>query len=315
MDGRAPEVQVLGRTEVGIMTRTHPTRITAIVAIVAAAGALLTGCSLVSGGTFVETREPLHTSVGASPVDAGKPTAGLCWRATYDGAIRYADWDPVDNCGPVSCSKTHQLYTFAVLPLALQHSGQEFNSSDTLITSIRSDAEATCQNYLDERVGQVDNQDGRFELKTFVPLRAEWKAGARWVRCDLNVFKIGSRLSDPTLENLPSFATLKGELTSDPAQFDLCSTVPGGSIADGPRASNAVFASCKGNPQWQMVRYAHLPGVAAGAAYPTPGEWAASFQALCAPMVDARHVAVPIYPTKTEWAGQTYAFECWAGRK
>jgi Septum formation len=289
-------------------------RVTSAIAVIAAAGAMLTGCTLASGGTFAETREPLHSSAGASPVDAGKPSAGQCWRATYDGAIQYADWNPVDNGGPVSCSKTHQLYTFAVLPLALQHSGEEFNSSDVLVSAISSDADATCQNYLDERVGRVDNQNGRFQLKAFVPLRAEWQKGARWVRCDLNVFKIGSRLSDPTLEDLPSFATVKGELTSDPGQFDLCSSVAGGTVVDGPRATGAVFASCTGNPQWQMLRYAHMPGAASGAAYPTPAAWASAFQELCAPLAGAGQVAVPIYPTKTQWAGGTYAFECWAAR-
>ena len=289
-------------------------RMVAVAALAAAAGMLLAGCSA-TRGAYTETREPLHGSASVLPVDAGKPTAGLCWRATYDGAIQYADWNPADNGGPVSCAKTHQLYTYAVLPLALTHSGTEFDSSDTLVASIASDASDTCSNYLDDNVGQVDNQDGRFEYKPFVPLRSEWKAGARWVRCDINVFKIGSSLSDPTLENLPSFSTLESELSSDPGQFDLCTSVSGGSISGGPRAPNAVFASCAGDPQWRMIRYAHLPDIAAGAPYPTAAAWADAFQTLCSPLVDSKHVAVPVYATKSEWANQNYAFECWAGRK
>src|ERR1700748_869488 len=111
------------------MTRTHRMRVTSAIAVIAAAGAMLTGCSLASGGPFAETREPLHATAGAPVVDAGKPTSGECWRLTYDGASQSAEWSPVDNGGRVSCAKTHQLYTFAVLPLALEHSGEEFNSS------------------------------------------------------------------------------------------------------------------------------------------------------------------------------------------
>jgi hypothetical protein len=203
----------------------------------------------------------------------------------------------------------------AVLPLESSHPGAEFNAQDTLEPSILTDAQSTCEHYQDEHIGRVDNQDGRFYYKAFVPVRSEWNAGARWVRCDIHVIKIGSTLAHPALENLPSYATLKKQLRSDPSQFDLCASVPGGTIAAGPRASGAVYASCTGNPQWQLLEYLNLPVPSDGFPYPSASQWKSYFETECVTLADPTQVPVPIYPTKAEWADGNYGFECWAGNK
>jgi hypothetical protein len=133
------------------------------------------------------------------------------------------------------------------------------------------------------------------------------------VRCDLIVFRVGSLIADPELENLPTFATLKRQIKSDSHQFDLCTTVPGGTVDQGPRAAGAVFASCH-SPQWTLFHY--FLDDSSGTAYPTLTQWQAQYEAECAPFgVASGARAVPLYPSAKEWEGGNHGFECWGTSK
>jgi hypothetical protein len=268
----------------------------------------LSGCATTFGTSLAHTKAPAKTGlVGKAAHNA--PKVGSCWRGADQHGVPQLDWDLEDDSAPVNCSRPHQLYTGAVLPLPSTTSNIE-SSQGQINAYVYDPAQQACSNYIQKNLGGPDDQNGRFEFKVYLPSEADWAAGARWVRCDLTVFKVGSPVADPELENLPSFATLKHQIQSDSHQFDLCTNVPGGTVAAGPRAAGAVFASCSGDPQWTFFHY--FGDGATDPSYPTPAEFKAQFEAQCAPFGAASGAhAVPWYPTPKEWADGTHGFECW----
>src|SRR6202012_3286919 len=80
--------------------RMHKTRLVGSLAALAAAAFALAGCSLL----------PAAISVAHTPAPT-VPTVGECWNTTNANADNWADWE---GKAPVSCAKSHVLYTYAV---------------------------------------------------------------------------------------------------------------------------------------------------------------------------------------------------------
>jgi hypothetical protein len=267
----------------------------------------LSGCATTFGTSLAHTKASTKTGLVGKAAH-GAPKVGSCWRAKDEHGVPQADWVVAVDGAPVNCSKTHQLYTVAVLPLPSTTPKVE-SSHGQINGYVYAPAEQACVTYIKKSIGSPDDQNGRFEYKPYLPSEADWKAGARWVRCDLTAFKVGSLVADPELENLPTFATLKHQIDSDSHQFDLCTNVPGGTVAQGPRAAGAVFASCD-SPQWALLHY--VPGNSTSTAYPTLAQWQAQYEAECAPFGIASGArAVPVYPSAKDWADGNHGFECW----
>lgn len=252
-----------------------------------------------------------HSKSALAPGLAGKagyhaPTVGSCWPAPADHSSLQPDWNVSQDGGPVKCSKPHQLYTAAVVALPGSVPRDEY-SQGQFNQDVYTAGEQACVDFIKKNIGTPDDQNGRFEYKSYLPVKKDWAAGARWVRCDLIVFKLGSSIDAPDLENLPSYATLKGQFAAH--DFDLCTNVAGGTVAKGPRAAGAVFASCD-NAQWTYFHY--FSDNNPNPSYPTPAQFKAEFQALCTQFGTASgaHV-VPWYPSRQDWADGDQGFECW----
>lgn len=269
----------------------------------------LSGCATAIGTSTAPTKASTKTGLVGKAAH-GAPNVGSCWRAKDAHGVPEADWVVAVDGGPVNCSTTHQLYTVAVLPLPNTTPNVE-TSQGHINGDVYAPAEKACVTYITKNIGSPDDQNGRFEYKPYLPSEADWKAGARWVRCDLTVFKVGSLVADPELEDLPTFATLKHQIDSDSHQFDLCANVPGGTAAQGPRAAGAVFASCD-SAQWTLFHYFPVNSTA----FPTLTQWQAQYDAQCAPFgVASGTRAVPLYPSAQEWADGNHGFECWGTSK
>src|ERR1700761_3595251 len=164
----------------------------AIVAILGLALAGCTGLGTVSG----------HL-VGLTT----KPKVGDCWTTSFAQAQKTEDWE---GTGAVSCSKPHQTYTYAVTKL-----GKHFSYSSWLTAKgdIRTDVDQAaldaCKAENKKILPELTVKEALLVPTYYVPSVAMWGAGARWVRCDIGVIKVGSLVSSPKFANLQSFAQLK----------------------------------------------------------------------------------------------------------
>ena len=281
-----------------------------VVALSVAMATTLSGCVAVAGNVTEQITHGAALKQHQSGVDAYKPAVGDCWKATYNGDIQYADWTTKP---PISCSEPHQLYTFAVLQLQLPHSGSAYSRGYEK-SSVSNDALNTCQSYQNHQYGDAPPLDGLLKLKVYIPRNAQWNLGARWVRCDFNVFAVGSSISNPKLANLPPLSVIKAQLISDTGRFDYCINNPNATASTGLKIKGAVFASCTADPQWTLKSYMSPP-FATTTGYPTLTQFQSIYQQQCADRFgDAAHVTYAYFPTKSDWAQGNDESECWAGR-
>jgi hypothetical protein len=150
------------------------------------------------------TRSPLRALVGAllaaavtgtvltsaltSPADAAssRPEVGSCHSTTYAESAAISDTD-----APISCDRTHTSRTIAVKDLR----GAAFHDNETLakagyracapelVTALGSSASARAQS--------------AYNFVFFTPTKAQIKAGARWVRCDIVLVGVKTLLALP----------------------------------------------------------------------------------------------------------------------
>lgn len=272
----------------------------------------LSGCATVIGTGFIQSAardaHESHVAKINSSKNAGKPHIGDCWVAT----VSYADYATWGKRAAVSCSTPHQLYTFAVPALAEPHKSDSYlDKNENITDSVYNDGYNTCSGA--EATDLADfAYDSRVYLEFYFPSTAEWKRGARWMRCDFGIVAVGSSYAHPKFENLPAFSALHTTMQNAPYKFNLCTNDPGGV---GPEGANAVFADCSANPQWTLHGGGELP-VRNHGAYPTAAEMTNAYDNSCKNVyTDATHVTYAYYPSKTDWQNGDYEFECWIGRK
>lgn len=239
---------------------------------------------------------------------------GQCWIASVKDVDFFADWD---GSPAVSCHGPHQLYTFGVPALEGTHVPQEklFGSKGYVNGSIESDAIQTCTNAQNAALGNTDDTVARIDTLPLLPDQSQWNAGARWVRCDVGVYAVGSPVSKPAFEDLPASDVLFRELKEAPSQFDLCVSVPDSSDPDGPDSAGALYVDCRDHPQWALHGYQYI---VAGSVddYPSLADMQAEYQTSCEnPYSDATHITFAHYPTKYDWDDGDNRFECWIGEK
>lgn len=280
--------------------------------IAAALSVALSGCATVVGTSLLQSADKAAHAKKVAAVNAkknaGKPHAGECWVST----VSYADYDTWGKRPPVACSKPHQLYTFAVLPLQEPHKSKSLIGQDGEIPdSIYEDGYNVCDQAQTTYLADFP-YDSRVYLEFYFPETNQWKNGARWIRCDFGIVAVGSSYAHPKFENLPAFHPLRKLMEDAPYTFNLCTNDPGGI---GPKGANAVVADCAANPQWVLHGGGELP-VRNNNAYPTPAELTGAYNNSCRNVyTDSTHVTFPYFPSKADWANGDYGFECWIGRK
>jgi hypothetical protein len=283
-------------------------RVAVTAVIVVSLGLALTGCVATAGNIAVHALVQARSAAAV----AGKPRAGECWQGTFKHADGDANWE---GRPPVNCSVAHQLYTFAAPTLAKTHRGKLFDEKGYVYEAIWDDALDTCEGAESPEISNVDDTVARIYLAEFMPEEAQWDAGARWVRCDVGVIAVGSSVAHPSFDRMPSMTALNTAIGLAPAQFDFCVNDPGGVGSGGPKGSNAVYADCRDNPEWELQEYQSIIQ-GDDTSYPTPEQLKAQYELSCArAYADATHVTYAYYPSKSDWDSGYQQLECWVGRK
>jgi hypothetical protein len=268
-----------------------------------AATAVLAGCSLLPS---------VHNTT--APETTTSPTVGLCWNASVTHANNWSDWEGGDA---VPCSDSHTLYTYQVGKISGESVGSWASPNDpsSLRDAVQTKADAACSisTLLPHQKWNQQLIDDFF----FVPTEAQWKAGARWVRCDVGVLATGTTLDNESFTALPSkISTLVTSVSSDPVRYEFCMNSTESVTDVGPLDNTqATIADCSASPQWTLAAHGNLPE-AAGAPFPSQAAANTESTAICSPSVSGDgQVWVAYLPTKTGWASGDREVDCWVGQK
>jgi hypothetical protein len=136
-----------------------------------------------------------------------------------------------------------------------------------------------------------------------------WRAGSRWVRCDIGAIKVGSLISAPAFAKLGSFAQLRATLRSDPVKLALCENDP---ASNGPDGAETTYADCSGPADYTFVTQLTMTAPP-GAAYPGLTALTKTGEAQCATLkVPAGHLVVAEPPAKLDWTQYgDRQLDCW----
>lgn len=134
--------------------------------------------ALVSAGFLVATAIPASAASAPNTASAPKPKVGQCFNYTKADIGKAS---PAKKAA-VKCSKTHNIEVYRVARYNYAQSPHSISDSD--LWSIANEA---CQPWR----GNVTKTKFNYWFY-FVPTKAQWKAGQRWIRCDAAIAVIGS---------------------------------------------------------------------------------------------------------------------------
>jgi hypothetical protein len=244
------------------------------------------------------------TGIGVTQgAGAVEPTVGECWNLTYDHLESWADWK---GGQPVNCSSPHQAYTYAVTALTgtQPKSWQTTGANPHMRPDVQDAAGKACDAAKTENLPGVTGRQVLIVPAFYVASAAAWRAGARWVRCDISIIAVGSLVESPALAVLPEFGTILNQAAE---KYEYCVDAPGSNAKTGPFGTHTeTFADCTAQPDWSISDSAVIPGDAA-TPYPGTKKLGAFSRAHCG----AGEVRWAIYPTAQEWATGSRGFECW----
>jgi hypothetical protein len=243
-----------------------------------------------------------------------KPAVGECWDATTAQASAWADWK---GDSATNCSATHTLYTFAIGEVkGMTKTNWSASGSPTALdASIAAKASATCTPALKKFLPTLTWKQQLVSTYFFVPSESEWKSGARWVRCDVGLFALGTTLAQSNFEPLPSDITvLTSGVKTQPKRYDLCLNSSAPVSQSGPFDDpSAVRADCRESPVWTLSSRGYFTE-AKGAPYPSDSASNSRIAAVCAKdATGPNQVWVAYAPTASEWAAGDREIECWVG--
>ncbi len=250
----------------------------------------------------------------AKPASGGTPTQGQCWNATTGQAAAWPDWK---GTAVIPCARPHTLYTYHVGAIAGENgtSWAAPGDANSLNVRVQTKAQDACK--LTILLPHLKWNQQLINGYFFVPTEAQWRAGARWVRCDVGVLATGTTLDNERFASLPStIATLVSAVSSEPLRYGLCMNSSTPVTESGPLDNpDATLADCRHNPQWRLSTHGKFPD-AAGAPYPADATSNAVSAKLCQPAASAAGgVWFAYLPTKSGWASGDRGIDCWIGQK
>jgi Septum formation len=274
----------------------------ALVGVLAVAVSLA-GCSLIPG----------MPAAKATPA-AAKPASGQCWNATTTQAADWADWQ---GSAAVGCTSSHTLYTYQVGTISGETASTWAAPGDStqLSPEVQTKADDACS--ISTLLPGLKWNQQLIEQYFFVPTVAQWKAGQRWVRCDVGVLAIGTTLDNESFTALPSrISSLVSSVKSDPTRYELCMNSTEDVTDVGPRDNpDATLGDCSKDPQWKLATHGKLPE-AAGAPFPDDATANTESTKICSPAATgAGEIWLAYLPTKTSWATGDREVDCWVGQK
>jgi Septum formation len=236
-----------------------------------------------------------------------KPKVGDCWTTTFSQSQKTEDWE---GTAPLSCSQPHQTYTYAVTKLAKHFSYSSWlDSKGNIRTDVDEAAHDACVAEQKAILPAITVKEALLVPTYYVPSTALWSTGARWVRCDIGLIKVGSLVSSPVLAKLPAFADIRSTLESSPVTYALCEDDP---ASNGPDGAETTYASCSGAADLTFLATMTMAG-ADGAAYPGLAALTKIGQTQCATLTTpAGHVVVAEPPAKVDWTQyDDRDLDCW----
>jgi Septum formation len=275
----------------------------ALLAVVGATAVVigLAGCSLL----------PLP----GGPSAQSAPTVGECWNASTAQASAWSDWK---GDSAANCSATHTLYTYGVGEVKGVSSDSWGTSSSptTLSATVATKASDSCTASYKKLLPSLNWKQQLISTYFFVPSQTQWKAGARWVRCDVGVFSFGTTLAQETFAPLPSnIAELTSTVKSDPTRYEICLDSNSPVTHAGPLVDpTAVIADCRQSPVWTLSSHGNFTEPK-GAAYPSAAAANAKITEVCSKDVTGPDEVWAAYaPSASEWAADERTIECWVGQ-
>jgi hypothetical protein len=246
----------------------------------------------------------------ASPLQpsTAAPRVGDCWTTTFAAVQKTEDWegDPA-----IPCTESHENYTYALTKLAPKFTYSSWlTSGGTIRTDVDRAAYTACLAEQNKNLPGLTTREALLYPTYFLPSVDDWAAGARWVRCDISLIKVGSTIAAPELARLPAFATLKSTLASHPETYALCENDPASNGPDGPQTT---YATCTGASDWTFVGSLTMAGTD-GATYPGLAALAAIGKTQCATLnPPASHEVFAEPPAKVDWTKYNdRQLDCWS---
>ena len=263
----------------------------------------LAGCTLLPGSTSAATAAPSAT-----------PTKGQCWNATATQAYDWADWK---GSTATACTSSHTLYTYQVGKIS-DEPGDSWaapGDNSALSDEIQTKAGDACG--ISVLLPHLKWNQQLINAYFFVPTEEQWKAGARWVRCDVGLLATGTTLDNESFSALPTkISTLVSQVSADPVKFEFCMNSSTPVTESGPLDNpDATLADCKDHPQWKLTIHGKFPD-AGGAPFPDEATSNAASSKLCLPTVTSdSEIWIAYLPTKAGWASGDREIDCWLGQK
>ena len=273
-------------------------RVLAGVFALALAAVALTGC----------TARPASGHV--SP--ASDPAVGACWAASVSTIQGDSSWGSGSS---IPCTERHDLYTYAVPDLAGTFTGGLYDSDNYLKQQIADAAYTACEAEQTKQFASLANHEFRVAFSFFLPSESAWKAGERWVRCDLSLMTFGTLLSKPHYDALPAIAsTFLTGIAGAAKHYELCLTTSEAVSEDSDplNAKSATIADCADDPQWRVGAVKYYPD---GADVPFPGIDALDKVAndICGPAEEGGIIVITYEPSADTWANGDRIVDCWRG--
>lgn len=276
--------------------------------LASAVGAALVACALAGCSLLPVPGQATALAIGA------KPSVGQCWNASFAQAAQWANWK---GTSATACSDSHVLYTYEVGTIHGVTSSTWAAAGDptSLSAAVQSKAAEACT--ISTLLPHQKWNQQLIQDYFFVPSEAQWKAGARWVRCDVGVLATGTTLADERLSRLPaSIQTFVSAVSSDPARYEFCINSPQSVTAEGPLDDpDSVIADCTRSPEWKLAARGDLPG-ASGAPFPSDAVANAESTKICSPAASGSgQIWIAYLPTAAGWASGDREVDCWVGQK
>jgi hypothetical protein len=278
--------------------------IRSLVAAVAVVFALA-GCSLI----------PLSGALGALS-GSSAPKSGQCWETSNANAVNWVDWQ---GSAATDCSANHDLYTYEVGKISGVTANSWSNSQNPSQPTAEVQAKSIKACNPKVLIPRLKWNEELVQGFFFIPSKAQWASGARWVRCDVGVLAHGTTLVQEELIKLPPrISTLVSEVSSDPLRFDYCINSPVPANGAGPLANNDFnrVADCRDNPEWMLAGRGTLTEKP-GSPFPTGAQANSDSQKICARFeTGANKTWIAYLPPETSTAtvGTDREVTCWVGR-
>jgi hypothetical protein len=275
----------------------------------------LAGCSIIPNPFPAAKSASGVSDTADGSTSTGAPKVGECWNATNTEADNWSDWE---GQPATPCSKSHVLYTYFIGTITgvTAKNWAKAGSPDQTSAAVAARADDACSTAILLPKLQWTQQlvQGFF----FLPSKAEWSAGARWVRCDVGVLSFGTTVDNEQLATLPArISTLVSAVSSDPKRYDFCVTSSVPVTESGPLdGSSGRLADCRNDPQWTLEGHGFFPEPA-GAAFPSNATANKESGDVCLKYVSGSDETWIAYiPSKSDWTKTNdREIDCWVGQK